>query len=75
MKTITNAVHDPALTFIFAKDIQRVLVHITTYKGAWLHLKGIRDSLGKARHQRLTVKEFADYEGLPPELVMQKIDS
>jgi hypothetical protein len=75
MNTANNTPPDPALVFIFPKDVTRVLIHITTYKGAWLHYRAIKDNLGKLSHQKLTVKEFADWEGLDPALVLQKLAS
>ena len=71
----SNNPPDPALVFIFPKDVRRVLIHITTYQGAWLHYRAIKDSLGKQSHQKLTVKEFADWEGLDAQLIMQKLAS
>jgi anaerobic glycerol-3-phosphate dehydrogenase len=67
------ALPNPALTFIFPKDIMKVLQHIGSYNGAWKHYSLIKSALGKADHQRITVKEFADYEGFDPLLVMQAI--
>jgi hypothetical protein len=76
MKTTLNHVaHDPALSFVFPKDVKRILTHITTYKGAWLHLQAIKDNLGKQKRQRLTIKEFADWEGIDANLVMQRLSS
>jgi len=75
MKTTPNHANDPALVFIFPKDVKRILIHLSTYQGAWLHHRKIKDSLGKRKHQRLTVKEFADWEGLDANLVLQKMAS
>ena len=55
---------NPALTFICPKDVNRVLSHITSYMGAYYHLRNIKKCLGKQKHQGVTVKEFAEWEGL-----------
>lgn len=64
MKTTIKPQANPALVFIFPKDVLRILTHLTTYDGAWCRLKRIKKCLGKERHQHLTIQEFADWEGL-----------
>jgi hypothetical protein len=61
---------NPALTFISPADIMRVLTHITSYSGARNRLLRIKAGLGKKKHQGLSVKEFAEWEGLDSGAVM-----
>jgi hypothetical protein len=73
MKSENLTAPDPAITFLFPKDIMRVLPHITSYNGAWLHYKLIKDTLGKQKHQRITILEFATYEGFPVSAVVKAL--
>jgi len=70
-----SAQPNPALTFVFAKDIPRVLPHITSYNGAWKHLDNIKKCLGKQTHQRVSVLEFAQWEGLDAQIVLNQLSS
>lgn len=69
MKSLPN----PALTFIVAKDIQRIITNINSYNGAYVRLNRIKKGLGKLKHQGLTVQEFAEWEGLDVTTVMKAI--
>jgi hypothetical protein len=73
MKLDNATPQDPALIFLFPKDILRVLTHINTYNGAWKHYQAIKDSLGKQKHQRITVQEFANWEGLSAASILQQL--
>ena len=65
----------PGTTYIFPKDVIAILTHISSYDGAWAHLRKIKDSLGKKKHQRVTAKEFAEWEGIDVNIVMERIAS
>lgn len=66
-----NQPRNPAITFIKPKDVMPILE--MTYHGAYKHLRKIKDSLGKLPRQYLTVKEFAEWEGLDPYEVLHKL--
>lgn len=68
-----NTTPHPALTYIFPKDVPRVLFHIKSYAGAYNHLRLVKAALGKAKHQKVTIQEFAEYEGLNADLVLQAV--
>jgi hypothetical protein len=68
-----NHVPNPAITFIKPKDAMPILQ--LTYHGAYKHLQKIKDSLGKLPRQYLTVKEFAEWEGLDPHVVLQTLNA
>lgn len=61
---------NPALAFLFPADVRKVLIHIKSYSGSVNHYNIVRDALGKKKHQRITIKEFAEYEGLPLEEIV-----
>lgn len=73
MKNPNNPSANPALVYLFPKDVLRVITHITSYNGAWLRYQRIKKCLGKERHQYLTIQEFADWEGLDAHLVLNAL--
>lgn len=65
---------NPALTFIVAKDIQRIFPYTySSYHTAWQKLKRVKECLGKKKHQGLTVKDFANWEGLDPTDILNEL--
>lgn len=50
---------------IFAKDIQRITGRGAAY--AQRELRKIKKKLGRAKHQFVTWREYADYKGLNPD--------
>ena len=49
--------------FLRPKDLM-ILKDYSTYKTAWQGYRRLKDSLGKKKHQHITLREFADYEGI-----------
>lgn len=45
------------------KDVQ-IIRGYAFYQTAWEHYQTIKESLGKKPKQKLTVKEFCEYEGI-----------
>lgn len=54
-----------AQVFIHAKDIANI--EDCSIVTARLRYKIIQDSLGKQSHQRITVREYCEYNGVKPE--------
>lgn len=62
----------PALTYILPKQVMAIS-GLRSYRGAWARIKKIKECLGKKQHQRLTVQEYAEWEGLDPHLIQQHL--
>jgi hypothetical protein len=52
----------PAGIFVTTKDVMRI--RGLGEAGAYMALRLIKDSLGKARKQRVTIDEYCQYEGI-----------
>jgi len=53
-------------------DIQKIYDY--TYKRAWYLLSQVKASLGKEKHQDVTIKEFCQYQGLNEKEVIQSLN-
>jgi len=51
--------------FVSTSDVMEVFG--CSYTTAWKRLQVIKGALGKEKHQKITVKEFIEYEGLTME--------
>ena len=60
--------------FLRPKDLM-VLKDYSTYNTAWQAYRRLKDCLGKQKHQHITLREFADYEGIDIAEVYQTLDS
>jgi hypothetical protein len=62
----------PTRIIIYPKDVQRITGKSERY-GRDILCK-IKTAKGKQRHQYVTVTEFADFTGLPEELIFTYLD-
>ncbi|MEO5681449.1 MAG: hypothetical protein ABIQ88_02345 [Chitinophagaceae bacterium] len=60
--------------FLYPPDFLKIYDHLTTYMGAYYRYKAIKKLLGKQKHQFITVKEFADWEGVAVEEIIKRIE-
>ena len=51
--------------FVSTSNIMKVFG--CSYTTAWKRMQVIKSALGKEKHQKITVKEFIEYEGLTME--------
>jgi len=58
--------------FLTAKDLQKIS-GFKSYASAWRYLQLIKDSIGKKKHQHITLGEFCNYEGIQESEVLKII--
>lgn len=58
--------------YIYPSDIQKISRRSERY--AQKLIRAIKDALGKLPHQLVTIYEYAEYMGIPPDLVRQHLD-
>jgi len=63
MNRLTKRRRNPGRLFIQVQDVMNVMGYAKT--AAYQRLHTIKAAYGKLPHQRVTVKEFAEYEGIP----------
>ncbi len=49
--------------------------HIGTRQGQRKHLVAVRDAIGKKPHQKLTIYEYAEYEGIPIQALIDLVNA
>jgi hypothetical protein len=59
--------------FLYPADLLCIYDHITHYQTALKKYNRIKNMLGKQKHQKLTVKEFADWEMIPEQEIINRI--
>lgn len=57
--------------WITPKQFHLLYPHINSYKSAHRKYFRVKQCLGKAEHQYLTIQEIADWEGIPAEKIYQ----
>lgn len=58
---------------IYPKDVQRILQK--SYRASCQLIQNIKKCYGKQRHQIVTIEEFCDYTGIPPQAVINILES
>lgn len=56
-------------------DLRLFFGHLLGEKGVAKHWATMKAALGKARHQRVTIHEFAEYEGIDIAVVVETINA
>jgi hypothetical protein len=56
---------------IYPKDVQRITGKSEKYSRRLI--KKLKETNGKAQHQFISIEEFANYSGLPVELIKEHI--
>jgi len=59
--------------FIKPKDLFLFFIDMSSSNGVSKKYNRMREMIGKEKHQPITVWEFAEHIGLPPEFVLQKL--
>jgi hypothetical protein len=63
----------PKPIFIYYTDLLKIYPNLTSLSGANARYRALKTKLGKEPHQLITVKEFAQYNGIEEELVIEAI--
>lgn len=64
-----------SVIFLYYTDLLKIFPHLTTKAGAHKKYNAIKECLGKKDHQLITVKEFADWQDVPLQDVVQVVKS
>lgn len=59
--------------FLYYTDLLKIYPHLTTTAGAHKKYTTLKKCLGKKDHQMITVKEFADWQDVPVEDIVQAL--
>ena len=57
--------------FLSVKDL--VVLTGNTYMACWREFQIIKDSLGKSKKQKVTIEEYANYEGISTEEIKRSL--
>lgn len=58
--------------FLEPKDIM-IVKGYSNYNTAWTYYRDIRNALGKKKHQKITLHEYAEYEGITLQILKEAL--
>lgn len=60
--------------FVYAADLMNIYTHFTNPHSCYKKYRVLKKLIGKKEHQYITVKELAEWEGIPENELRQRIE-